>query len=157
MKFLISLLICFYAMGNNYPSMIKGKGFKGYIFDKEHFALVSIESQSERYTPCKDDILLAEDILNKKIETINTPLVNQGGHCPIIHKNLKKYIRQYVGFTNKNGEKVIWINFLWNKKGMQDKSSKDIINVLDGCSHYWKVEINLTKKELYNLRINGSA
>ncbi|MGE5383670.1 MAG: hypothetical protein ACM3PX_09610 [Omnitrophica WOR_2 bacterium] len=144
-------------MGNDYPRMITGKGFKGYIFDKEHFVLISIENQSERYTPCNDDILLAEEILNEKIEIVNNPQLNQGDHCPIIHKNLKKYIRQYVGFINKNGEKVIWINFLWNDKGMQDEVSKDIINVLDGCSYYWQIEINLTKKELYNLCINGSG
>jgi hypothetical protein len=40
---------------------------------------------------------------------------------------------------------------------MKDKASKDIVCILDGCSHFWKINVNLTKEELFDLKINGSS
>ena len=157
MKTAIILSICFLTMGTNDSCLIEGKGFKGYVFDKEHFVLLSIENQAERYTPSKEDVFLVEKLISSNLEKINFPLVNQGGDCPVIHKSLRKYVRQYVGFINKNGEKIIWVNFIWNDKTMKDKASKDIVSILDGCSHFWKINVNLTKEELFDLKINGSS
>jgi hypothetical protein len=139
----------------NQSEYVKGKVFEGYIFDEKHFVLKSIYNQKSRYTPTKQDVEVAEELLKSELSEINNPLVNQGNGCPIINKSLRKYVRQYVGFINNNGEKVIWINFLWGNKTEKCDAEKDIVFVLDGCSFYWSIEVNVTLKSLSELKING--
>jgi hypothetical protein len=152
---LIFLNILVFMLGiSNDPVFTKGKCYSGYIFDKSHDVLYSINNQRERFTPLDTDIADAETILCKGIKEKNKERINQIGNCPVIDKNLKKYQRQYLGFINLKGEKIIWINFIWGKT-MDDKISKDVLFVNDGCSHYWNIKINLTTKELFDLDING--
>jgi hypothetical protein len=76
---------------------------------------------------------------------------------PIIHKNLKKYKRQYFGYINEKGEKILYINSLWKKNEKETKWLQQIIMVSDGGSHYWNIEYNLETEELENLKVNGYA
>ena len=79
--------------------------------------------------------------------------INQVG-TPVIDKKLRKYTRQYVGFLSNTGEKVLWVNFVWDKDS-RERLSQDIISVNDGGSYYWNVEINITNQKVYNLDVNG--
>jgi hypothetical protein len=157
MRLTISIILCLLIMDNTKPLLIKGRGISGYVFDREHFVLLSIEGQLDRYTPSKSDIQVAERVVNEKISAINKPMINQGGDCPIIHKRLKKYIRQYVGFVNKEGERIVWINFIWEHSDMPKRAAEDIVSVFGGCSHYWRVKVNIDRRELYDLEVNGPS
>jgi hypothetical protein len=154
-KLLIS--ICLILFLTNESILINGKDFTGYIFDKNHSVLMTVDNQSKRYSPSKEDVFLAESIIKNKLKCLNANLINQGDNCPIIHKKTKKYIRQYVGFINNRNEKIIWINFVWKDKFSDDKISKDIIQVMDGCSYYWNIKVNLNTKTLNDLNINGQG
>ena len=137
---------------------IKGKYFEGYIFPKTYTDFIPIENATDRFTPQQEDILKAEEILNEQLANLNRDLLNQTGSCPIIHKKLSKYKRQYIGIITENGDKVVWINFVWKKdKGVLKKYGNEIIIIIDGCSYYWNVKVNLTKGKLFDLNINGSA
>jgi hypothetical protein len=74
----------------------------------------------------------------------------------VIDRKLKKYCRQYVGFVNSKGERVIWINLFWNKD-LIDDAAKDIIRVNDGCSYYWNVGVNIDRKLICDLQVNGNG
>lgn len=139
------------------PIFVNSKDFSGYIFDENHLILITIDNQSKRYTPSKEDIFLAENVIKNKLKCLNNDLINQGDKCPIIHKKTKKYIRQYVGFINNRNEKIIWINFIWKDKFLDNQISKDIIQVMDGCSYYWNIQVNLNTKSLNDLNINGQG
>lgn len=155
---LLNILTLVFAINIQPSCLIKGKGFKGYVFDKEHFVLMTIDDQSKRYTPDKQDVFLVENLIKNRLKGINTSLENQGGEYPLIHKSLKKYVRQYVGFVTKGGERVIWVNFIWkSSENDEERLSKDIVTPLDGCSHYWNIKVNLDKEEVFDLNINGSA
>jgi len=146
------------AQMNKQAEYVKGKCFDGYIFPKEYVGIIPLDSVKEKYTPSKEDILNAENILEEQLAFLNKKLINQGNGCPIVHKKLKKYKRQYIGLINENGEKVVWINFIWAKKeGVLTKWDKEVIIVLDGCSYYWNVKVNLDKQKLFDLSVNGSA
>lgn len=155
MKILLSviLLTSFFSS----PScFIKGKGFEGYIFSSDHFVFVDVKGQ--RYRPDEKDINAAERLLKENLKSVNTPLINQDSKgCPVIHKNIKKYVRQYVGVINENGDKVLWVNFVWKSDADRKRLSEDIETVLDGCSHYWNVKINIDEEIVYDLRVNGEA
>ncbi|WP_324760191.1 hypothetical protein [Sphingobacterium thalpophilum] len=120
MKILLSVLLLTSFLSP--PSyFIKGKGFEGYSFSSDHLVFIDIKGQ--RYRPDEKDINAAERLLKGNLKTINIPLINQGGKgCPAIHKNLKKYIRQYVGIINENNDKVLWINSVW-KSGADKKKA----------------------------------
>ena len=134
-------------------TLVKGKGYIGYAFNKEHFVFMSIDNQKERYTPTKEDVIRIEKTLK---DSIGSVLKKQRYSNISINRNrLKKYNRQYVGFITNNGDVVIWINLLKSKEIDDVELSKDIVTVSDGGEKYWSIFINITKNTLYGVRING--
>lgn len=156
MKTLLSMLL-FLWLNPQTPGLIQGKGFKGYVLGKDQPVLMNIENQKERYTPEEEDVLLAEQLIKKGLTELNNSMINQGSGCPVIHRNLRKYVRQYVGYVNTAGEKVIWINFLWKSDTDMQALANEVSIVLDGCSHYWNIKVNLNQRMLYDLFVNGIA
>ena len=150
----IGILIICTALTNNTPCHIKGKGFEGYIFPKEYVLVIPSEDIKDRYTPTKQDIINVESIIKDQLATINKSLINQGNGCPIIHEKLKKYKRQYFGFTNDEGDSIVWVNCIWGKR-ISDTWDKDVVIILDGCSYYWNIKKNLNKKKVFDLQVNG--
>lgn len=141
---------------------IKSKCYEGYIFPKENIIdadWMPFNDIRERYTPTNDDIIKAENILKEQLGNINKQaLMNQMKGCPIIHKKLNKYKRQYFGYINSNGGKIIWINCVWYKSEDALKLwNKKVITILDGCSYYWNIKINLSQDKLFDLIVNGSS
>ncbi|HAD12940.1 MAG TPA: hypothetical protein DCF33_10955 [Saprospirales bacterium] len=156
---MIKAIICFVSILSFIqppPVHVKGSGYSGYIFDENYPIWFSIKDQKGRFTPSKDEIMIAEKLLKKQIKELNKRRENQIGRCPVIDRNLCKYKRQYVGFLNTKNEKILWINFIWHKKA-GNQISKEVISVYDGCSNYWGIKINLNTGEVYDLFINGLA
>lgn len=149
---------------------VKSNKFRGTIFKssypKDNLFINSVDSVN-RFTPTETDIKLAEAILKQQLEKFNNPRINQFGKKQYIDKNLNKYFRQYIGFINEKGEKLVHINFYWDKyslfdrlKGYDDQRltyTSDFAMVLDGGSHYWNINVNLTKHNLERLEVNGVA
>lgn len=161
MRKLVVCLVVYYLFTSCSPTTlnkdyIKGRRFEGYIFSKESLITpIHFEDSKERYSPTKEDIIQAEEIIKSELKNTND-LMNQSGECPNIHTHLGKYKRQYIGYINTAGDKVIWVNFLW-KKGIQRPLDKEVIIIFDGCSHYWRIKVNLTQRKLSDLQVNGSA
>ncbi len=141
---------------------VKGDVFEGVIFAKDFvFPFHENESGDKRFTPSATEIEKAEKILKRDIKFINLLQPNQGlGNGPVIHKNLKKYARQYFGYYTPEGEKVVYISCLL--KNNYKSVSKELPNwlkgavlVLNGGSNYWQVQANLNKSTLFGLDING--
>ena len=153
MKYIIVLFLssCF-IHAQNVAEHFKTRQFEVAIFLESSNELM----QQNRFTPTKEEIIKAENALKSKLKFINNPLMNQSS-SPIIHKNLKKYKRQYFGYINEKGEKILYINSLWKKNEKETKWLQQIIMVSDGGSHYWNIEYNLETDELENLKVNGYA
>jgi hypothetical protein len=155
MKYIILLFLfsCF-IHSQNIAEHFKTKQFEVAIFPESSNDLM----QQNRFTPTKEEIFKAENALKSKLKYINNPLINQSSST-IIHKNLKKYKRQYFGYINDKGEKILYINSLWSKSIKEHHWHwlNEIIMVSDGGSHYWNIEYNLETEELMNLSVNGPA
>ena len=155
MKYIILLFLtsCF-IHAQNVAEHFKTKQFEVAIFPESSNELM----QQNRFTPTKEEIIKAENALKSKLKFINNPLMNQSS-SPIIHKNLKKYKRQYFGYINDKGEKILYINSLWSKSVKENLWDwlNEIIWISDGGSHYWNIEYNLKTEELENLKVNGYA
>jgi hypothetical protein len=132
----------------------KTKQFDCVIFPDNYIDLIG----GERFTPSRTEVDQAEKTLVEDLEELNNPLINQGGkYNPIIHKNLKKYNRQYFGYIDNNGDKILLINCFWKQKNRFENWTKERVMVLDGGSHYWSIKLNLTTGKLFDLSVNGSA
>ncbi|MCW1146805.1 hypothetical protein [Flavobacterium lacisediminis] len=155
MKYIIILFLssCF-IYAQNVAEHFKTRQFEVAIFPESSNEIM----QQNRFTPTKEEIIKAENALKFKLKFLNNPLINQS-RSPIIHKNLKKYKRQYFGYINNKGEKILYINSLWSKSIKEHHWHwlNEIIWISDGGSYYWNIEYNLETKELENLKVNGYA
>lgn len=153
MKYIILLFLssCF-IHAQNVAEHFKTRQFELAIFPESSNDLM----QQNRFTPTKEEIFKAENALKLKLKEANKNLENQY-NSPIIHRNLKKYKRQYFGYINDKGEKILYINSLWKKNEKETKWMQQIIMVSDGGSYYWNIEYNLETEELENLKVNGYA
>ncbi len=133
-------------------TIVKTNDYQAYVFSKEFDVDFTIENQDGRYTPSNNDIVQAEKIIKKKIAYLNRNHENQES-CPIIDENMNKYKRQYVGFTDTYGAKILWVNFVWDPK-LDPKLDSEITNTEGGCSRYWRLKINLDTQQAYGLEIN---
>lgn len=68
----------------------------------------------------------------------------------------KRYKRQYIPVTNRDGEKEVWINFFCND-WENDRWKSDLVLVLDGGNCYFSLKVNLKTKTYSDLCINGYA
>lgn len=157
--FIIVLLLVLLGCGSSRSSFKSINVSSYYIFSKEFEIPNSIHFSDlkDRCTPSNQDVERSEELIAKQLKTINTHLVDQGiKGCPVIHDNLNKYKRQYIGYKDNNGDKIMWINFFIAKDKESVKNMKrQVIIVLDGCSQYWNVKINLDRDRVYDLHING--
>src|ERR1700733_9124575 len=64
----------------------------------------------KHFTPTHQDIDRAEHALNIKLKKLDSVLANQGGGDPIIYEHLKKYVRQYFGYIDSSGHRILFIN-----------------------------------------------
>lgn len=152
------LLTTYNCFGQTDTTFKKADHFKTAKFDVAIFPANYLDLISgQRFTPTRQEVEKVEIALNDNLKVLNKLLVNQSS-TPIIHKKLHKYKRQYFGYIDKNGNRILLINSFWSKdKEDTDRWLKERIMVLDGGSFYWNVKFNLDKNELFDLVINGYA
>ena len=150
-----------------YSTVIEKGRITGVIFKENSNCFLCLQAR-ERFTPTIDEIEKAEQILKQKLEKVNSQKINQVDNCPIIHKNLKSYRRQYFGYVDSSGDKIIYVTFNWDRytllnrirgypKDENENWKKEKELVLDGCSYHWEIKINLNTEELFDLKVNGIA
>lgn len=135
--------------------LIEFKSFKGYVFSKTT-EIDFIEGIKGRFTPSKEEIENVEKQVSIIIPKEKLANASFGKKCPKISKNLKNYNRQYIGYIDSKGNKIVWINFIW-KKACPDNWQKDITLPTDGCSRFWQIKINLKDNICFDLYVNGVA
>ncbi len=136
----------------------KAEHYKTQNFDVAIFPAYYIDligSPENSFTPTKTEIDRAELYLRSHLKEVNKDLINQSS-TPIIHRKLKKYKRQYFGYIDGNGDRILLINCFWSK----NRSDSEIwlrnrIIVNDGGSYYWNIKFNLDKNALFELVVNG--
>ncbi|MFY8187245.1 MAG: hypothetical protein ACOVLC_04730 [Flavobacterium sp.] len=146
--------------------LIESTKFRGAIFPKEYDLNDKVTTIEKRFTPTNEEIVELENQLRIQIKKINKNKPNQGRHYgPIIHKRLKKYDRQYIGFIDQYGQRVIHVNFIWNGYSIwdflngyekPDESWKTKWQIwFDGGSQFWNINYIIEKKEFVDFQVNG--
>lgn len=152
------LLITYDCIGQQDTTFKKADHFITNKFDVAIFPANYLDFiPRPRFTPTRQDVEKAELALKRNLKNLNKKLINQSS-TPIIHEKLNNYKRQYFGYIDKNGNRVLFINCFWsNDKDDSDSWLTERTMVLDGGSYYWNVKYNLDKNELFDLAINGYA
>ncbi len=155
----ILLFIVDYCYGQKNLHAIVAERYKTKTFE------VAIFSESynfstlynNRFTPTMEEIEKAENSLRRNLEKLNKDLIHQST-TPKIHENLDKYKRQYFGYIDKNGNRILLINCFWSDfVDFKDVWLEMKIEVNDGGSYFWRIKYNLNTEELFGLLINGNA
>lgn len=136
-------------------NFVSGNNYQGYIFPEDHNELIGVDNQRGTFTPLPKEIAGIESKLRNCISKLNKDIPNQGKGCPKIRKSiLDKYIRQYFGFIDNNGNKIIIINFVWEKGLGANKIDTKLVSVLDGCTRYWNIKYNMTSYRFFDIEVN---
>lgn len=138
---------------------VKGKEYHGYLFPYPMVYYFGQRNIPEQYwfVPNKDEIAQAECILKAQLPELNRIEADRDPSLTKVHKQVRKYERQYfglVGYGERKGHKVIWINAIWRGAHKEDLNRKPI-TVIDGGEFYWSIYIDLTTGKAYDLRVNG--
>ena len=137
-------------------TLIKGGQFRGVIFSADYELPIFDNADKSRFTPTVDEVMKFEKELKRRIKEINKDKPNQGRHYgPIIDKKLDKYSRQYAGFINDKGERVIHVGLNWKRNDEAWKNN--FVLVFDGGSYHWTIRYNLNKEEFFHFGVNGIA
>jgi hypothetical protein len=112
---------------------------------------------SLQYRPAtitQEDIGQIEKHLAESVTEYNNSL--SAGHDDYkINLKDRDYKKQLVAVTNSKGEKEVWVNCFcddWDKAWRTQ-----IVMVHDGGPCYFNFKINLTRKKVYDLMVNGFA
>ena len=171
MKYFLTFMffiVCGKTISQNIQ-LLKTEKFTGVIFPA-NYDLSGIFGTQNRFTPTELEIAELEMILKAQIAELNKNRFsqknkyNRKNRCPTIDKNLKKYVRQYAGFYNEKGERIIYINCIWHKYTEigDDNIERQVwktnwLTISDGGSYYWNVQYNLDTKTFFNFSVNGIA
>ncbi len=105
------------------------------------------------WTPESKDIESAETILSKAFDDQKKPTVNR-----LLDRKTDDYFKQFVGFVDANGDKIIWVNCFCKGEESSFKNWKNrVVFVSDGGNCFFNVKINITKNTYYDLMVNGVA
>ena len=163
----ISRMYIIYA-GNYTTTYIKRGKVEGVYFSSEYPFFTESGLQNS-FTSSLNEIEEAERILHRDLKKsyVRTHTIYDCG--PNIYHNLSKYKRQYFGYTDNLGHKIMQINCRWNKRNIYDfvdqvfyrEPADTAWKVIErgvpigGCSYYWEIKVDITQKKLFDLRVGG--
>jgi len=144
-----------YVKTDNYEGVILGpKCFNFQVVDKFGNNM-DFDIYDYMWKPTLEDVYIAEKLIKEYvIKKSKKTLVNQGNGCPIIYQNFNKYIRQYSGRFNKKGQKILEVNFIW-KEYIPNYWKCGPVGIMDGCSYFWDISVNMKKRKCFNYCVNG--
>ncbi len=105
------------------------------------------------WTPDESDIQAAEKILAKAFEDQKKPTVNR-----LLDRKPDDYCQQFVGATDANGDRIIWVNCFCKDQESQFKNWKNnIVTVKDGGNCFFNITINISENSYTSLDVNGNG
>jgi len=106
--------------------IVEGKDFKGAIIPADYKINFNKNQLAQRFTPSKEDIIQAEIALTENYNKTmkKDPRVHRFKKIKNVRSYFKDYVRQYLGYINEEGEKIIWIHLV-----RFEKLQKEIGNI----------------------------
>jgi len=118
----------------------------------------------QKWEPKINDIKIVQEVIDNAIVNSEFDFLKKP-----VKEYIKEYYLQYIPYINENGERIIEVNAfceIWDFPPPPESKSDEWIKmdwkneyvmVFDGGDCYWRLTINIDKKEYYDLMINGVA
>ena len=114
-----------------------------------------VKLAGDRFTPTRGEVDQAEKALSRDLFLLNQELENQD-RDDVIHRKLLQFKRQYFGYVNDQGEKIIKIIAFIDTDEESDFLTQEKI-IVDGTSDNWVVYYNIDTNELYDLAVGRNT
>jgi hypothetical protein len=120
---------------------------------------ISIASTLEKFTPTIEEIGLVKQLSKNHIDSLernrNPKTVKE--YDKLLKFNDSDYFRQYVGYIDSKGNRIVFINSVCKTYGQKRDFKRNWIFVLDGGSCFYQIKVDLTAKKCFDFSINGEA
>ena len=102
------------------------------------------------------DLVLTDSLVRSAVKTHNAAIPEEKSASLGIDLNRIIYRRQYIAALNPAGDTLVWVNCFC---GEQTPSNwrKELIIVEDGGNCYFNLTVNLTKRRVINIFVNGEG
>ena len=102
--------------------------------------------------PTDEDVLLCDKIIRNFVNKKERKKAVVVGNSPIIHENFDKYVRQYMGYVDKHGRKILRVRYVWKEFLKDDKFQwlDHQVGGIGGGTYFWQIEVNLRCKKCFN-------
>lgn len=139
---------------NKNGNYVKVDSATGFIFIEQFEVDTYIfEEAYGRFTPSTAEVIEAEKLILQKLKKEST----EDKYLKKIYDQWSSYGRQYVGFIDATGEKVIWVNYFPAQSSIANRIAKEVIDVEDGGCSYWNIKVNMPRKKVFDMMINSMA
>lgn len=142
---------------SEHSTYVKGDNFEGVIFDKDYRSkfFPVIDSMSKRFSPTVEEVLLLEKALSSQIKELNKHR-NYQTRKNAIDRHLNRYCRQYYGYIDLKGKKIIGVNSFI--RDFEDNSWRwEYQLFFDGGASVWQVMFDISTDKLFSFGTNGVA
>lgn len=131
---------------------VKVEGATGFVFTAQQpVGKYVFEKAKGRFTPATAEVIEAEKLILQELRKESV----ENKYLKGIYDRWSGYGRQYVGFINSAGEKVIWVNYFPAQSSIADRIATAVIDVEDGGRSYWNIKVNMPRKKVFELMINS--
>ncbi len=117
----------------------------GYILPANKDLIIIGDPSWERWQPTENDIDLVETLLQQELKAKRKELEL---------KKPSRYQRQYIGYINESGERIVWVNELCGSHPI-DQLDKEPVIVFEGGPCYWNARVNIERKMVFGLGANS--
>jgi len=153
------IFITFGVSSINAQSPITADHYMAKIFDCAIFpAAYPTELDGKGFTPSHTDVDSVTKALTEKFKMLN---VTNKDDRNTISSNLPLYKIQVFGYTDKAGNKVLYLNCFRNDrqkdKDLANTWTTDMVEVQDGGNYFWTIKYDLAKGAFFDFKVNGNG
>lgn len=112
----------------------------------------NVGSLEKKWLPSVEDVLLCDNIIKDYVHFKEKKGAAVLGDSPVISENYYKYVRQYMGYIDKRGRKIMAVKYIWQEiieiNELQWLNRR--IDVIGGGTYFWQIEVRLKCKRCFN-------
>jgi hypothetical protein len=154
----IKLTIIWIILMINSISLYSQINQKDIIFDwinSSDSEWMNIDSTFQKFTPKNNEIIKAKELSIGYIDSLEKNREKQ--YVKILNHKHKSYYRQYVGYIDNKGDRIILINAFCEPFNEKRDLKTDWVFILDGGSCFYQIKINLSTLKCFDFFVNGVA
>jgi hypothetical protein len=156
MRFLIRLIITI-ALLHLLVNCQAQNGSRDYIYQFGHVPEIVVSYlyyAGYLYIPSKKDI---KEVRQRFIHYIDSLQNISSADQSVLGRKSNEYCRQYFGYFNENGDRILWINACCQASDLCSEMGDRWVFVFDGGSCFYQIKYNQTRKFFFDFHVNGNS